>query len=99
MKKFIPDEVLKRFLHSYENGDVWKVHCGDRWLTVWFYTNNQIILNENLAVYRGMKEEYYKLVNKYLDLKISSSNDINLNFESKENFDTIYRGSWQLYYT
>jgi hypothetical protein len=99
MAKYIPNEILTLFLKSYENGDVWQVHSGDRWLTVWLYANSQIDENKNLPFYKKMKEEYYKLVEKYLDLKISSANDINLYFESKEDFDTKYRGSWQFYYT
>ena len=99
MAKYIPDEILKLFLHSYETGDVWQVHSGDQWLTVWLYSNSQIQHNKDLPIYEKLKEEYFKLINKYLDLKLSSSNDINLSFESKENFDTKYMGSWQFYYT
>ena len=99
MAKYIPEEILKTFLHSYEKGDVWQVHSGDRWLTIWLYTNNQIDDNKNLPIYQKMKEEYFKLVDKYLDLKISNFNDISLDFESKENFDTKFRSSWQFYYT
>lgn len=99
MAKYIPDEILKPFLNSYENGDVWQVHSGDRWLTVWLHSNEQIETNKDLPIYQKMKEQYFKLVDEYLDLKLHSSNDINLYFESKENFDTKYRGSWQFYYT
>ena len=99
MGKYIPDDILKSFLHSYENGDVWQVHCGDRWLAVWLYSNDQIEKNKYLPVYQKMKDEYFRLVDRYLDLGLSNSNEIDLFFESKENFDTIYRGSWQFYYT
>ena len=99
MAKYIPDEILKPFLNSYENGDVWQVHSGDRWLTVWLHSNEQIETNKDLPIYQKMKEQYFKLVDEYLDLKLHSSNDINLYFESKENFDTKYRASWQFYYT
>jgi hypothetical protein len=99
MANHIPDDILKPFLHSYEKGDVWQVHCGDRWLTVWLYSNDQISINKDLPIHQKMREEYFKLVHKYLDLKLSSSNDFNLYFESKENFDTKYRGNWQFYYT
>ena len=97
--KYIPDDILKPFLRSYENADVWQVHSGDRWLTVWLYSNRQIEDHKNLPIYKKMKEEYYKLVDKYLDLDLSNANDINLYFESKENFETKYRSSWQFYYT
>lgn len=93
MAKYIPNEILKPFLKSYENGDVWQVHCGDKWLTVWLYTNDQIENNKGLLIHQQMREEYFKLVNKYLELKLSSFKDISLDFESKENFDTKYRSS------
>ena len=99
MGKYIPDDILKPFLHSYEKDDVWQVHCGDRWLIVWLFTNDQIDFNKDLPIYQKMKEEYFKLVDKYLDLRISSPNDISVDFESKENFETKYRSSWQFYYT
>ena len=99
MAKYIPDEILKPFLHSYEGGDVWQVHSGDMWLTVWLYTNDQIEINEDLPIYQKLREEYFKLVDKYLDHKLSSSKDVNLYFESKENFDTKYMSNWQFYYT
>lgn len=99
MAKYIPSDILKSFLNSYEKGDVWQVHCGDRWLTVWLYSNDQIDQNKHLPMYQRMKEEYFKLVDQYLDLEISSINDIHLDFDSKENFETKYGGSWQFYYT
>jgi len=98
MAKYIPNEILKPFLHSYQNGDVWQVHCGDTWVTVWLYLNSQIEHNKDLPIYKNMKEEYYRLVDKYLDLNISNSNDINLSFDSKENFENKYKGDWYIYY-
>ena len=99
MIKHIPDEILKPFLHSYEKGDVWQVHCGDRWLIIFLYLDNQIVHNKDLPAYQKLKQEYYELIDKYLDLRISGPKDISLNFDSKENFDEKYKGSWQLYYT
>ena len=99
MPKYIPDEILKPFLHSYTKGDVWQVHAGDRWLTVWLYTNKQIEENKHLPLYQQMKEAYCVLVKKHLDLHIDSADDIGLGFESKENFETKYRSSWPFYYT
>jgi hypothetical protein len=68
-------------------------------LTVWLYSNEQIEIKKDLPIYQKMREEYFKLVDKYLDLKLSSFKDINLYFESKENFDTKYMSSWEFYYT
>lgn len=97
MAKYIPDEKLKEFQKRYENGDVWQVHTGDTWLTVFLYKNEQIARNKGLPVYDQMIEDYASLVHTYLDLPKTSS--ISLEFDSKENFETKYRGSWQFYYT
>jgi hypothetical protein len=98
MAKYIPDEVLKPFLHSYEKDDIWQVHSGDRWLTVFLYTDSQIKASKDLPIYQQMKEEYYKLVDKYLDFRLSDASDINLYFDSKENFEKKYQGNWYNYY-
>ena len=99
MGQHIPDYILTQFLHSYEKGDVWQVHCGATWLTVWFYSNSQIERHKDLPIYKTMKEEYYKLVRQFLDLKLSRADNIDLYFESKENFETKYRSNWGFYYT
>jgi hypothetical protein len=98
MAKYIPDEILKPFLRSYEKGDVWQVHCGDKWLTVFLYSDNQIMDNKDLLIYQRMKREYFKLVDEYLDLHLPSSEDISVNFDSKENFEKKYQGDWYSYY-
>ena len=99
MAKYIPQEILQPFLRSYEKDDVWQVHCGDRWLTVWVYENSQIEHNRGLPVHRRMREEYYNLAVKYLELNLTNCDDIDLSFNSKEDFEAKYSGSWQFYYT
>ena len=98
MAKYIPDEILKPFMHSYEKGDVWQVHTGDRWITFFLYLNSQIEANKRLPVFQQMREEYFKLINKYLDLDLSGPRDINLYFDSKENFENKYQSNWYMYY-
>jgi hypothetical protein len=96
MAKYIPNEKLKEFQSRYEKDDVWQVHTGDTWLTVFLYKNDQLEKNKGLQVYEQMKEEYTMLVRTYLDVPLTSS--ISLEFDSKENFETKYRGSWNFYY-
>jgi len=96
--KYIPDEILKPFLSSYENGDVWQVHCGDRWLKVFVYTDDQIEPNKKLQVHQQMRKEYFKMVNEYLHLKLKNETDIQLSFDSKENFERKFNGDWYSFY-
>ena len=98
MAKYIPDEILKAFTSSYEKGDVWQIHSGDRWLTVFLFSEGQIQSNKGLPIYQQLKMEYFKLVDQYLDLHLVGINDINLYFDSKENFENKYQGNWYNYY-
>jgi hypothetical protein len=98
MAKYIPDKILKPFLRSYEKGEVWQVHQGENWLLVFLYYDNQIDANKDLPIYQQMKEEYFKLASKYLDVGLSGPEDISIHFDSKENFESNCRGNWNYYY-
>ena len=98
MARYIPNEILKPFMQSYEKGDVWQVHTGDRWITLFLYLDSQIEANRSMPIYQQMLEEYFELVDKYLDLHLSGPSDINLHFDSKENFENKFQGNWYNYY-
>jgi hypothetical protein len=98
MAKYIPDQILKPFMKSYERGNVWQIHVGDRWITFFLYFDSQIEENKNLPIYQQIREEYFKLVDKYLDIRLSGLSDISLTFDSKENFERKYHGDWYGYY-
>ena len=99
MEKYIPDDVLNNFLNSYKKGDIWQVHqLNDKWLIVFLYFDKQIESNKNLPIYQRMRDEYFSLVKQYLDPKTSSSKDISIKFDSKENFEKKYEGDWYNYY-
>jgi hypothetical protein len=99
MPEFIPTDILKEFLTSFENEDVWQVHqSGKKSLTVFFYKDSQIAPNRNLPVFDQMKDGYLKLANQYLDLNLLGTNDIIIHFDSKENFETKYEANWYDYY-
>ena len=98
-KKHIPSDILETFLNSYKKGDIWQVHqLNDKWLIVFLFRDEQIALNKNLPIYQTMKDEYFKLVKQYLNVGISSSEDISIQFDSKENFESKYDGNWYYYY-
>jgi len=95
MSEYIPNEILKSFTSSYENEDIWEIHSGNYWLTVFLYKDNQIETNKDLQKYNEIKKGYLKLVNKYLDPAIK---EIHLTFDSKENFGKKYGSNWYDYY-
>ena len=97
--KYIPDEILKSFFTSFEKGDIWQVHqLNEKWLIVFLFRDDQIEINKNLPIYQAMKDEYFKLVKQYLNVKFSSSEEISIQFDSKEHFENKYQGNWYFYY-
>jgi hypothetical protein len=98
MSKFIPREIMEAFNSSYTKEDVWQVHSGHSWLTVFLFKESQIEENRDLPKYAEMKAGYLELVNKYLDPPDSEIDKINLSFDSEENFDKKYGGNWYDYY-
>ncbi|MFN8283323.1 MAG: hypothetical protein U0U67_08925 [Chitinophagales bacterium] len=99
MAKYIPNDLLEKFLKSYENDDIWQVHqLNSIWLIVFLYYDKQIDENKNLPIYQQMKNEYFELVKKYLDDAPENANQINIQFDSKEKFDSKYNGDWYDYY-
>ena len=95
MATYIPDKILKSFTASYENEDVWQIHSGNYWLTIFLYKVNQIESNKDLPKYNDIKQGYLELVNKYLNPEIK---EIHLTFDSKENFENKYNANWYDYY-
>lgn len=98
-KKYIPSDILKSFLTSFEKGDIWQVHqLNEKWLIVFLFRDEQIEINKSLPIYQAMKDEYFKLVKQYLNVKFSSPDEISIQFDSKENFENKYQGNWYFYY-
>jgi hypothetical protein len=98
MSKYIPTEILKTFTSFYEKDDVWQIHSGHSWLTVFLFKESQIQQNEDLPKYAELKAGYLRLVKKYLDPPYSEIDKISLSFDSKENFEKKYNGNWYDYY-
>jgi hypothetical protein len=97
--KYIPGDILKSFLTSFEKGDIWQIHqLNEKRLIVFLFREDQIEANKSLPIYQAMKDEYFKLVIQYLNVKFLRSEEISIQFDSKENFDQKYQGNWYFYY-
>lgn len=97
--KYIPSEILKNFLTSFEKGDIWQVHqLNEKRLIVFLFRNDQIESNKYLPIFQEMKDQYFNLVIRYLSINYLSSADISIQFDSKENFENKYQSNWHFYY-
>jgi len=95
VEEYIPNDVLKAFTSFYEKDDIWQIHSGNYWLTVFLYKESQIETNKDLPKYNEIKAGYLDLVHKYLDPTIK---EIRLYFDSKDTFENKFNGNWYDYY-
>jgi len=93
-EQHIPYEILDAFTSTYEHGEIWKIHSHNDKLIVFLYTEKQIN-NQNLLKYSELKEDYLILLHDYLN---PFTENVQLKFDSKENFETKYDGNWLEYY-
>lgn len=94
----ISEEDIQALKVQIGNPDIWEISrpCGD--VTVFFFTNDQVKLHEA----KGRKKEYAKL---YFDLLkphdefgYLKESKFKIDFDSKQNFDENFKGSWFNYF-
>ena len=86
------DELIKRL----GNDDIWLIHSNAivGRLVFMFYTDQQRMHYESIGYKALYRSEYFKLVKPYDEFGYMDEADCHLEFDSKENFDNSYGGSW-----
>lgn len=78
--------------------EIWEIKNTFSFIYVMCFKNNQINLCENKYKFKIQKTIYQELKKNDLYGFITDYNQVNIKFDSKENFDAKYEGSW-FYYT
>jgi hypothetical protein len=76
---------------------VWDVFTSFGKLFVFYYSDSDIINNEGNGISKAITEEYFSIVKKNDELNYLTIDNIWLKFDSKENLDKNYNGSFQNY--
>ena len=94
----VSDREIKELKLKIENPDLWEISRCFGKVTFFFYTDDQVKLYEQ----RGMKElyaqRYFELLKPHDEFGYLSLGSYQVFFDSKENFDNNYEGSWFYYY-
>ena len=79
--------------------EVWSV-VGDGFAgaVVFYYTDENVLDNQNSGVSKTIIENYYSLLKKYDELNVFTRENMNLKFDSKENLDRNYEGNLYYYF-
>jgi hypothetical protein len=80
------------------NPDLWEISRSFGHVTFMFYTDAQA---RNYAAL-GMKEEYalkyFEILKRHIEFDYLTEENFSIDFDSKQNFDDHFRGSWHCYY-
>ncbi len=88
---------LRSFVNS-KYPPVWLVIAMFSSLVVFYYSDNEIIANENNGISEMIADDYFSVLKKYDDLNYFTRETISIKFDSKQNLDKNYKGNL-FYYT
>ena len=94
----ITKKEIKQLKERLADKNVWEVYQNSSTTTIFFYTNKQIQESISNGLAEIIKEKYFLLLKKHDEFDYIKANDNFIEFDSKENFETIYKGNWFYYY-
>lgn len=94
----ISDEEVQSLKARIGNPDIWEIsHCFGH-VTIFFFTEAQVKRYET----EGKKQEYariyFEILKPHDEFGYLHRRDFEIDFDSKQNFDENYEGSWFYYY-
>ena len=94
----IPDSKIKKLKKQLNNKELWEIsRCFDS-VTFFFYTDQQLANSEKDGLRKVYARKYFDLISYYDEFGYISPDNISVCFDSKQNFDEKYDGSWFYYY-
>ncbi len=93
----ISEKEIGQIEREIANQDLWAIHKQFFGATLFFYTEKQKDKYEKAGLRRRYSDLYYQHLTKYDEFGYISKADFWVLFDSKENFDQNYNGSWFYY--
>lgn len=88
----VPKNELNKLIEKYQSEIVWQIRIDGSWIVVFFYTNRERDNAKNDLMIENLKNDYYTILKPYDEFNYLDRTWIKR--ESKEDFDTIYKGNW-----
>jgi len=80
-----------------ENEELWKIRRSFGGVTFFFYTENHVNMAKQCDLLSKYSSAYLKLIKRYDEFNYLTADNFHVSFDSKENFDKNYKGSWFAY--
>ena len=92
--EFSSSNIEFRSMPATYSGQKWQVSTGISVFGVAGFRRNHWQVWTGICI----TEKYFKIIQKYDEFGYVIPENLNIIFDSKENFDTIYKSSWFYYY-
>jgi hypothetical protein len=93
----IDESEIESLKSSLGNKELWKIRRSFGGVTFFFYTVNQANTAKKSDLLKTYSSAYFELIKKYDEFNYLTSDNFYVSFDSKENFDKNYKGSWFAY--
>ena len=94
----ISTREVKKLKQEFANGDIWEISKAFAGATIFFYTEAQKKKYEKGDKRKEYSQKYLEILKKHDDFDYYKDKDFLVSFDTKENFDKNYNGSWFYYY-
>jgi hypothetical protein len=98
VNKNIPQAEIDNLKQQLKTKDIWEIYREFGTTTYFFHTAKQIDRYSKDGTTDQMNKQYLELLKKYDEFDYINSKTFTLSFDSKENFDNVYEGSWFNYF-
>lgn len=88
----VPKNELNKLIEKYQSELVWEFLIQGSWIVIFFYTNKERDNPDNDLMIENLKNDYYSILKPFDEFNYLDRTWIKR--DSKEDFDTIYEGSW-----
>jgi hypothetical protein len=93
----IPKDQLSALIDKYKKEDVWIIQMLITGFKIFYFKERQIEIHRNDKFIEEMKNDFFELIKPYDEFDYIRREQIWIGFDSKENFDKNYGGSWYNY--
>jgi len=93
----VSDKEIDKLAVELDNEELWKIRPSFGGVTFFFFTVTQAERAQDSDLLCKYSNEYYKLIKQYDEFGYLKAEDFIVSFDSKENFDKKFNGSWFAY--
>ena len=94
----IEDEDLKKIAESIDKENIWIIKKFFQGITIFLYRERTISLETKNTILELFKKQYFSKLKQFDEFNYCTLNSLNVKFDTKENFEENYQGSWFYYF-